>query len=80
MRNMSGAHVLCDMDMAHPYAAFESCPQQAPHYTVATDLLRVAPPGLAPERPSGPAPVFAMPSLPHVDLEVASPPPRASLA
>jgi hypothetical protein len=80
MRNVSGGHLLCDMDLAHPHAAFESCPPQAPHYTVASDLIRVEPPGLAPERPSGAAPVFAMPSLPHADSEVASPPPRTSLA
>lgn len=79
MRHMANGGVICDMTHS-PTTAFDCCPALAPQYTAALAMVRVAPPVLAAELPAGPAPFFILPLASHIDYDVVSPPPRASLA
>jgi len=80
MRHMAGA-VLCDMDMSHPGAQFQTCPTPASRYTSALVFVRIAPLALlAGQRVVERLSLSTSPAVPVADLEVLSPPPRAVLA
>jgi hypothetical protein len=73
---MMAAHIICDLASMPRDGMLQSCPNQATHYSVMLQFLRVAPSVFFAQRLVQPAFLPGTPLKAKVEVEVPFPPPR----